>query len=258
MTDHDDGEPLGPPFSTELLADLHADALTDDVSARLWPLVRQDPDALAVLDSLDAVTARLGEAGRDHSVETPIPQDVAARINSALGLNDSQTPRNVTALSDAPSRRRMITWITVSAASMAAAVAVVFALTSLDGSESAPPTVIATPSSTAAEPAPPSAVDLGTDLDGDQVLALMRESRSTRTETGIGELGNPAVRSACLQAIGIDPARPVVGTREVSYRGSAAVLMLIAGPRPPALTAVVVGSGCDAGAPDLLAQTEIG
>ncbi len=70
MTDHDGGERLGPPFSTELLADLHAGVLSDEVSTRLWPLVRRDPDALAVLDSLDAVTARLREAGRDHGVET--------------------------------------------------------------------------------------------------------------------------------------------------------------------------------------------
>lgn len=255
MTDHDDGEPFGPPFSTDLLADLHAGVLSDEASARLWPLVRQDADAVAVLDSLDAVTARLREAGRDHSVATPIPRDVADRINSALGLNDSPASTGVTNVSDAPSRRRMRTWITVSAASMAAAVAVVFALTTLDSPEPAPPTVIAIPTPTTPAPAPPATDDLGTDLDGEQVLALMRDPRAA---TGIGDLANQDVRTGCLQAIGIDPARPVVGTREVSYRGSAAVLMLIAGPRPPALTAVVVGSGCSAATPDLLAQTEIG
>ena len=43
-----------PPYSADLLADLHADNVAPDVAAQLWPLVRKDPDAQAILATLDA------------------------------------------------------------------------------------------------------------------------------------------------------------------------------------------------------------
>ncbi|MDH6680148.1 hypothetical protein M2284_004374 [Rhodococcus sp. LBL1] len=252
MAVHDGAEMLGPPFSAELLADLHAGVLPEDVSARLWPLVRQDSDALAVLDALDAVSARLGEVGRDHSIGTPVPPEIAARINSALEQQDAGSAGVVTSLTDAPSRRRMATWMTVAVAATAAAVALVFALTGLDDAGSTAPEVIATPTSTTSgDPV----ADLGSDLDGNQVLALVHGAKGG---ADVGRLADPQVRGACLQANGIEPTTPVLGTRAVRFRGGDAVLMLVAGPHPPALTALVVGADCDATTPDLLTQAEIG
>ncbi|MCL2534825.1 MAG: hypothetical protein FWE39_11705 [Nocardiaceae bacterium] len=251
MAVHDGAETFGAPFSADLLADLHAGVLPEAVSARLWPLVRQDPDALEVLRALDAVSARLSEAGRDLEVGTPIPPEVAARINSALELQDSGSTGTVASLSDAASRRRMRTWLAVAAASTAAAVGLVFALINLDGSGSTTPTMLATPTSTPAT----QVADLGDDLDGGQVLALVR---GVKGGADIGRLADLDVRGACLEANGIAPSTPVLGTRGVQFRGVHAVVMLIAGPRPPALTALVVGTGCDAAMPELLAQTEIG
>jgi len=249
MAVHDGAEMLGPPFSAELLADLHAGVLPADVSARLWPLVRQDSDAVAVLDALDTVSARLGEVGRDHSIGTPVPPEIAARINSALEQQDAGA---VTSLADAPSRRRAATWLAVAVAATAAAVALVFALTGLDGADSTAPVVIATPTSTTSGEA---VTDLGSDLDGSQALALVRGATGG---ADVGRLADPGIRGACLQANGIEPTTPVLGARAVRFRGVDAVLMLVAGPRPPALTALVVGAGCDASTPDLLSQAEIG
>ncbi len=48
-----------PPYSAELLADLHAGALDEELAARLWPRVRRDPEAVAYLARLDATQARL-------------------------------------------------------------------------------------------------------------------------------------------------------------------------------------------------------
>jgi hypothetical protein len=252
MAVHDGAEMLGPPFSADLLADLHAGVLSEDVSAHLWPLVRQDPEALAILDALDAVSATLGEVGRDHSVETPVPPEIAARIDAALERQDRTVTGGVTALADAPSRRRARTWLTVAVAATAAAVGLVFVLTGLDRSDSTAPAVIATPTSTmAGSPV----ADLGSDLDGGQVLALVRGAQNG---SDVGRLADPEIRGACLQANGFERSTPVLGTRAVRFRGGDAVLMLLAGPRPPALTALVVGSDCDATSPDLLAQAEIG
>ena len=84
-----------PPYSEDLLADLHAGVLPESVSDRLWPLVRSDPQAMAVIDALDRVTDQLGALGRDHSVSTPIPADIADRINRALAA-ERDTPAEAT------------------------------------------------------------------------------------------------------------------------------------------------------------------
>ncbi|QBJ96507.1 hypothetical protein ERC79_11460 [Rhodococcus sp. ABRD24] len=251
MTVYDGEELLGPPFSAELLADLHAGVLSESVSSRLWPLVRQDPAAVEVLAALDAVSCRLGELGRDLSVESPIPSEVAARIDAALGLQHP-APATATPLADAFGRRRALTWISVAAASMAAAVGVVFALTTLDGADPKSP-AIAAPSTTVPTP---SLANLSADLDDDQVLALIGDKAAAENED-LGELEKADVRTACLQANGIERTRPVLGSRQVRFQGEGAVLILVAGPRPPALTAVVVGLGCSAAEPQLFARTEI-
>ncbi|MFC9515630.1 hypothetical protein ACFTSD_07880 [Nocardiaceae bacterium NPDC056970] len=255
MTLHDGDDVLGPPFSTDLLADLHAGVLPDSVSERLWPLVRQDPEAVAVLDALDAVSARLAEVGRDHTVATPVPPEIAARINSALGLDVPSSDADVVSLSDATAKRRRVAWLGVAAASMAAAVAVVFALTGVDRSDSTAPEVVA--SATATPPGvAPARVELSGEMDRGQLLALVGDTDSAAD--GTGALARPDVRSACLSAIGVGTARPVLGTRAVRFQGTDAVLLLVAGPTPPTLVALVVGTGCDATHPDLISRTEIG
>lgn len=255
MALHEGDDVLGPPFSTDLLADLHAGVLPESVSERMWPLVRQDPEAVAVLDGLDAVSARLAEVGRDHSVATPIPPEIATRINSALGLENPPSGATVVSLTEASARRRRLTWLGVAAASTAAALAVVFALTGVDRSDSTAPTVIASATPTTPTDAP-GRVELTGEMDRGQVLALVGDADSDAGSTGA--LARPDVRSACLSAIGVDGSRPVLGARAVRYQGTDAVLLLIPGPTPPALEALVVGAGCDATHPDLLSRTEIG
>ena len=65
-------------------------------------------------------------------------------------------------------------------------------------------------------------------------------------------------RSACLSAVGVGATRPVLGMRAVRFQDTDAVLLLVAGPTPPTLLALVVGTGCDATHPDLIDSTEIG
>lgn len=255
MTLHDGDDVLGPPFSTDLLADLHAGVLPHSVSEKLWPLVRQDPKAVAVLDALDAVSARLAEAGRDHSVETPIPPEIAARINSSLGLDVPSSGTAVVSLADATARRRRTAWLGVAAAATAAALAVVFALTGIDRSDSTAPEVVASATTTPPDVAPARA-ELTGEMDRGQLLALVRDAESTPDDAGA--LARPDVQSACLAAIGVGATRPVLGTRAVRFQGADAVLLLVAGPTPPALVALVVGAGCDATHPDLINRTEIG
>ncbi|NBH03925.1 hypothetical protein GTY80_11810, partial [Amycolatopsis sp. SID8362] len=53
------GGTVGPPWSVDVLADLHAGVLDDAQAAELWPLVHADPEAQAILDALDATQADL-------------------------------------------------------------------------------------------------------------------------------------------------------------------------------------------------------
>ncbi len=70
-----------PPYSADLLADLHADNVAPDVAAQLWPLVRKDPDAQAILAALDRVTEELRAMRYDAP---PIPDDVASFLDRVL------------------------------------------------------------------------------------------------------------------------------------------------------------------------------
>ncbi|WP_137722897.1 hypothetical protein [Prescottella subtropica] len=253
MTVHDD-EMLGPPFSAESIADLHAGVLSDEESARLWPLVRQDPAAVEVLAALDAVSGRLRETGRDHDIGIPVPDDVARRIGAALALQAPADPATVTALDTARSRRRRGGWIGAATVA-AAAVGAVFVFGGVENSGPSDDTPLAASPTASPTAGPASITDLGSDLDGTQVLTLL--GNATAMDPA-GPLTDPQKREGCLQSIGVARTTPVLAIREVRFRGAVSVLVLVPGPRPPGLTALVVGSGCDATHPDLLTRTDIG
>lgn len=69
----------GPPWSVDLLADLHAEALDPDLAAELWPRVSADPEASAIIAAFEATQADLAALP-----ELTMPDDVAARIEAAL------------------------------------------------------------------------------------------------------------------------------------------------------------------------------
>ncbi|KAA2251351.1 hypothetical protein F0L68_37580 [Solihabitans fulvus] len=70
---------MDPPWSVDLLADLHAGVLDAATEATLWPRVEADPDAVAVLAALDATIADLTDLP-----PLRMPDHVAARIDAAL------------------------------------------------------------------------------------------------------------------------------------------------------------------------------
>lgn len=73
-----------PPYSTDLLADLHAGNMPDHLSRRLWPQVRRDPDAMRYLHSLDRVNTDLRALGRDERIIHPMPIEVTARLDRLI------------------------------------------------------------------------------------------------------------------------------------------------------------------------------
>ncbi|AOW93920.1 hypothetical protein BFN03_18045 [Rhodococcus sp. WMMA185] len=234
-----------PPYSADLLADLHAGLLPESVSDRLWPLVRNDPQAMEVIAALDKVTDQLRALGRDDSVSTPIPIEVADRINRALAAERDGIP----APAAVPMIRRT-RWAAAVAATVAAAAAVVVAVSVGPPNRPSPDVPpVALPNS---ETTPTAAVlDLDGDLDSGRLLTLIGSDR-------LGPLDDPAILADCLRANDIDESRTLLGSGEVRLDGVPGVLLLFAGPRPPQITALVVGRGCSATDPATMTLTDIG
>ncbi len=91
--------PMGPPWSVDLIADLHAGVLPPEVAAQLRPRVEADPESREILAALDATLADL------HSLPViPMPDHVAARIDAALAA-EARPAAPVVSLAEARKRR---------------------------------------------------------------------------------------------------------------------------------------------------------
>ncbi|WP_229579972.1 hypothetical protein [Rhodococcus rhodochrous] len=221
-----------PPYSAELLADLHAGVLDEEFAARLWPRVRRDPEAVAYLARLDATRARLS-ALRDAPPTESIPPEIVAHIGTALA-EDRSGVRSV------PSRNARRRGWAVAGAAVAAAVAVMLVVVvrgTAFGSDD--PTGI-----------PVAAAE-------DEALFEPSTLRAMIGDTDPGLLGGADRLRDCLDANGFEGRSPI-GSRAVRFAGDDAVLVLMSGPDAPALTALVVGTDCDADDPATLARKAIG
>ncbi|NIH86294.1 hypothetical protein [Amycolatopsis granulosa] len=224
MTDESRGiEAAGPPWSVDLLADLHAGALDAEEAARLWPRVHADPEACAIVAALEAATAGLADLRADVP---PMPAEYATRLDAVIAEEARrafpQPPQPglapVVSL-DAARRRRnkRVGWISGVVAVAAAAVAAV---------------AIAIPSGPAPSPggnvaAPPpgqSAAQPPLNLRGDQTASAAGQLQGT---FDYGPLGTADRLHACLSAAGFaDTAKPI-GVRPGSIDGQPAVLTLL-------------------------------
>ncbi|WP_327148987.1 hypothetical protein [Nocardia sp. NBC_01329] len=281
-----------PPFTEELLADLHAGNIDPELGARLWPAVQRDPEAKRYLDSLDRIRGSLAALGGSERIARPIPGDIAARLNAlaeSLGgpLGDSvgdatsveftepldsrppgllhfpspspdspirdfgdASPGTLSANSGAVAvpipldarrrRRRIAAALSAAAVTVVAAGAAFFAVN--DSDHATDPTA-----------APPLSESIEPSLGLDTAVALRALGRNDVR----GRLADPAALTACVRAVGID--RPVLGSTDMDFRGREAVLVLVGGRNGAQITALVVGSGCGPGNPEVLATpTDIG
>ncbi|MBF6297955.1 hypothetical protein IU459_10390 [Nocardia amamiensis] len=271
-----------PVFTAELLADLHADNLTPDQRAQLWPEVARDPEALNFLRSLDAVSAELRNLGRDERVIHAMPADVTDRLKQFLEEldppgKDATIPPLATAQDDTPNRSATAppssspsesigeseSQPTVSEARAQLvtlaehrhrrgrvrwpAAAVILAVTAVGG--------IASVLRGGDDAAPAAQPTTATDQLGGELTATAALSALGR-HTVTGSLANPAALDRCVQANGLD--RTVLGSTDITFRGQNAVLILLTGPRPPTITALVVGTSCGAVGPQRRAVQDIG
>lgn len=294
-----------PPYSTELLADLHAGAMPDHLARRLWPQVRRDPDAMRYLRSLDQVNTDLAALGRDDRILHPMPAEVTARLDRMIDdlITPDRNERSATVHRIHPDRTTQsdrgtratpsspaatapmpaispfdtgemtatdldidftefddgstdfgagddthhvrepaawtgpLRWVTAVAAAVALIAGAFVAVDAIRGGDSAPT-------------AQPAEMPLGEDLSPTEALTVMGHNDIT------GPLASRAALTGCLQAAGLD--RGILGSRNVTYAGRSAVLVLLTGPHAPTITAVVLGNNCTPTDAQLLANADIG
>ncbi|MEU5841065.1 hypothetical protein [Rhodococcus sp. NPDC047139] len=224
---------LRPPYSAELLADLHAGVLDESLAARLWPLVREDPEACAYLARLDATQQRLSSL-RDAPPSGPVPPEVSAQIETALAEARAEVPSPASR----PATHRR--WWAVTGVGVAAAVAVMLVM------------VVRGTASGSDDPA-------GVPVAAAEESELFEPStvRSMIGRTDLGLLGGTTRLRECLDANGF-PDRSPIGSRTVRFEDSDAVLLLLSEPETSALTALLVGTHCNAGDPATLVRKRIG
>jgi hypothetical protein len=229
MTGIDSVPPMGPPWPVDVLADLHAGALDAASAQRLWPQVRQDPDAMAVLDALDLTQAELAALGT--STAPPMPAHLAVRLDAALA---AEVAAPVLDLARARRKRNQrVGWL---AGALVAAAAVAVAVISIPHGTSTPPSAVGTPL---------------TGLNTATLTAALGRS-------DYGPLSDPARRAACLAANQQDPNETPAGAMQVVLTGKPGVLMVLTTGKLAQYRLLVVGPDCAAGNPDRLAETVVG
>ncbi|MGN2635100.1 hypothetical protein ACTD5D_02675 [Nocardia takedensis] len=251
-----------PPFSEELLADLHAGNVAPELDSRLRAVVHDDPEAVEYLRSLDEVSCRVRALGTDELMLHPMPTDIADRMARFLEELESSGNGAARAESFAPDsdvdrpaatngsgsvvpidlrerRRARLRWSAAAAAAVAV-IAGVGLVTQLPRGDDQSPT---------AQPT--------TDEDriGDDLTTTAALAALGRNEVS-GPLGERNALLACVHAAGLE--RAVLGSTDMRYEGRNAVLILLAGPKPPKVTALVVGPGCANGDPQVKNITDIG
>lgn len=204
--------PMGPPWSVDLIADLHAGVLPPEVAAQLRPRVEADPEAREILQALDATLADL------HALPSiPMPDHVAARIDAALAA-EARPAAPVVSLDEARRRRNrrlgLGSGVLVAAA---AAFGIVFAVS--PGSKQAdPPAAQETPPPTNSNVSAPLAVkssELGAAV-GDVLKAQ-----------NYGPLETPDRLAGCLQGGGIASTSKPLGISPISLDGKDAVMAIL-------------------------------
>ncbi|MGY6657113.1 hypothetical protein ACXIZN_33630 [Amycolatopsis sp. TRM77291] len=252
------GGTVGPPWSVDVLADLHAGVLDEREAAELWPLVNADPEALAIIEALEATTADLAELANEPVA--PMPAEYAARIDAALAAEMRMTPafqgaserpqEQVAPVVDlAAARRRRnkrIGWgagiATVAAAAIAAVAIVV-------------PTTREPDSGGIAQPAPsaPSGPSVGGDGGGAEALVGkaigVRDFGSLKTEERL---------DACVAAAGMDADVRPEGIRPVNVAGKDGVMVIYTTGKLAQFRIVAFGADCGPGNPAVLFDKIIG
>jgi hypothetical protein len=249
------GGTVGPPWSVDVLADLHAGVLDDARAAELWPLVDADPEAREILAALDATQADL--AALAHAPAPRMPAEFAARLDAALAAEaaakfpeagqTASAPQDAQVVDLAAARRNRNKRLGWAAGVLTAAAAAVVAVT-----VAIPGTSQQTGTPNVAAPAP-TGPSVGNDGAGAQ--ALIGKAVGVRD---FGPLQNEDRLDACIAAAGLDPKVRPEGIRPVNVGGKAGVMIILTTGKLAQFRLVAFGADCGPGNPAVLFDKVVG
>ncbi|RKT51822.1 hypothetical protein [Saccharothrix australiensis] len=234
----------GPPWSVDLLADLHAGVLDPRTEAELRQAVANDPEAQGVLAALDATVADLRALP-----PIPVPREVADRLDAALAAEaraatapragrqaPAQAPSGDAGAGVAPvvdlaarRRRKQLGWGAGLLAAAAVAVGVV--VVSTQGNTAAPPADHQAQPGTSNTPVTQRLAVKGNDFGpvfGDVLKAQ-----------NYGPLENQDKLAGCLRGGDIVGSKPL-GVSPIALDGRDAVMAILPGGKPGAFQIVVL------------------
>jgi hypothetical protein len=233
-----------PPLTVEVLADLQAGLLNDDAAARLRKKVRTDPYAQQTMDALNRVRRDVAALGSDTSSAPAVAPAVVDGIGGALRAQRPEPARSGAAHLVRRGRLPRSARVAVAVAGLTAAAVAVWLGTAA---------LITAPAPTASRPTtvehitvsrPPMTIP----LSDQQILALLDG------QPNFGPLTDPQRRASCLTGLGYPADARVLGARPVDIAGRPAVLLLLPGDTPGAVTALAVAPTCSAVDTGLLAD----
>jgi hypothetical protein len=249
------GRTVGPPWSVDVVADLHAGVFDEREAAELWPLVNADPDARAILEALEATTADL--AMLTAGPAEPMPAHFAERLDAALaresgiqpGLGRDEAPVAPVVSLEAARRRRNkgIGWGAGILAVAAAAVAAV--VITLPTGQSAGDNTVALPPPAQSGHAP------SVGGNGNGAEALVGQALGVRD---FGPLGSEERLDACMTAAGLDPKIRPAGIRPVTVGEQTGVMVILTTGKLAQYRTVAFGPDCGPGNPSILFDKVIG
>ncbi|OBA81832.1 hypothetical protein A9W99_12775 [Mycobacterium sp. 1164966.3] len=229
-----------PPLTVDLLADLQAGLLDDDVAARVRSRVRADPEAEDILRALNRVRTDLGDLGADSNSAAP-PAGVTAALRSSAAAHSARPPIR-------PGRL-----IAVVAGSGALIVAVGLGTSALLNAPQPTSSTQATADHITV-PGPATGATAALPLSQAQILELLDHSPDYGSH---GALEDPPRRASCLRGLGYPPSTSVLGARPVEVNSRPAVLLVLPGDTPQDLAVFAVGLNCSAVDTGLLASTQV-
>ncbi|MBS1696122.1 MAG: hypothetical protein JST91_28355 [Actinobacteria bacterium] len=238
-------------ITPELLADLQAGLLDDATARRLRERIRHDPDAARMVAGLDRVRRDLAHLGTDAGSAPPVPDDVTARVITALRAAEPPDhvvtpPAKASHAVRGPRPGRPRLWAAI-AGTAAAVVGIVVGAAMLVQS-----------------PAPTRSAGLTAEqitverpvreipLSDAEIVQLADRSPD------LGALADPARLASCLAGLGYAADTPVLGARPLNLRsGAPGVLLLLPSERPSTMAVRVVAPTCSSAHTGLLADTVV-
>ncbi|MGH4015573.1 MAG: hypothetical protein ACRDSL_16960 [Pseudonocardiaceae bacterium] len=255
------GDPTAGPLTPELLADLHAGVLDEQVATPLRLRVAADAQARTVLAALDATVAELGALPQQRTA--PMPDAVANRLDAALAAEAARASRlpvdpppdtrvGVAQVPPMPvadlaaRRRRRTGWAGIG---ILAAVAAAIGVVALSGVQldtaGTPRGGDALGNATRVQPSEPFALTSG-NLGGALDQALKARD--------YGPLTPPPMLQNCLAANGVAGGGAPLGALEVTLNGRRGVLLVLPTGQIAQVRLLVVGPSCSPGNPSELAE----